>query len=409
MDNIKKILIRYNKEERIIENFWKYFFQTTGIWVKSECISENMNFGEEVSGYSVMYILNNSDIDKMNELSENALYIVKRNATFKAYRRYENICVFNWWKEDTYYTILEKLFGMKSVFEKLMNIFIKNNLWLDAWLYHELAQVDNEIWDRQITEDCNRSMKQLGMCYILFKEKGLQDIYYIQYMYCYCCFLKLGVTRIDSMEIENGSLLRSISILASKNGWDASLLVLGARTCALSSITRIRTLRYFLKANEIEESAGLLYDIGKEYENLYNKGETAYLYYQKAIEKKPFYFRALYKIALQMEGEQKWADAIYYHRCIVNMMPDILKGIYVSVAEVEYTYKANKHLKRIYIEKLGIIEEAAKYEANIERLKKYVREDGFDKLIHCMTQATRAKNVETIYKIVKEVLVDKMQ
>ena len=117
-----------------------------------------------------------------------------------------------------------------------------------------------------------------------------------------------------------------------------------------------------------------------------------------------FYYRTIYKLALRMEDQQEWFQAIICYRNIINILPDIMDGNYASISEIEYLYKANRHLAGIFREQLNNSEIAGSYEQNIHSLQKHIKQEGFKKLEHCMHMASNTENMQGIFERIVEIL-----
>lgn len=399
----KRILIAYSFEERITYSFWKYFFQSCGVWVKAYKTGDKIPLNEK--NYQYMYILNNDDIREMKMISHNAVYVVKSNSSYKSFRKLDNICAFQWRKRQSYYEIVDKLFGENSVFRELLSIYIDRSLWLNAWLYHEIPYDEKDTWREQIQIECAKALSQLELLDNKYASQK-QNRFYIEYMKLYCNFLIAGAnkTNITEMKDANIGLLSEITLLAKSYEWTLSLLILAAQVSDLSALTSVHIIEYLRKACEMEKSAGLLYDIGRIYERLYGKQDVAYIYYEASVTQDRFYYRTIYKLALRMEDQQEWFQAIICYRNIINILPDIMDGNYASISEIEYLYKANRHLAGIFREQLNNSEIAGSYEQNIHSLQKHIKQEGFKKLEHCMHMASNTENMQGIFERIVEIL-----
>lgn len=405
MNDKIKILIAYSSEERITHSFWKYFFQVCGVWVKSYLITKDSLRSEP--GYKSVYILNRNDINRINDVPLDAICIVQGNSSFQAYRKHQNVCVFKWRNYGTYYGILDKIFWKNSIFHQLLTIFIDNNLWIDAWLFHEVAHIRDNCWDEFICMDCKKTMTLLNN--IMDTYQG-NEAFYIKYMMLYCRFLELGVQRIIIINMGelNQNLLNSIKKVAAQEGWNLPLLVLAAQTSALSSITIMQSMYYLFKTQEIENNGGLLYDIGEQYRVLLGDEENAYYFFQKAVAYDPTYYRAIYKIARYMERNRKWIQALTNYKYILDILPNVLTGNYASVSEIEYIYKSCRNLEEIFRERLIEPKFAELYKTKREQLKMNLKKNGFAKLTHCMSLANKTANVAEIFAYVTKEIISRL-
>lgn len=391
---MEKILIVYNKTENVVHSFWKYFFQSCGVWVKS-CDLE-INQIDVDTQYKILYILNYMDADILDNIRPQDVYIVKKNSTFRKYINYRNVCIFDWKKMEKSAAIIDLLFEDGLFMTQLLKYYIDNNLWRDAWLYHEVAHTKNNIWDKSIRSDCTKTIN------LLQNMKGNYDEeceYHRQYMKLYCECLNLGTQRLNVVDDEarNTGLLKDIEELANNYEWTFALLMLKAKTCSLSSITSTRTVQCLEKIKEKECSANILYDIGNQYGEIYGNWKLAYEYYGRAAKCNQKYFRALYQKAKQEERNGKWVDAIRNYVDVIGLLPGGSDDSFASMGEVEYLYKSIRNIEKIAVQKLNNSFMGDAMHRKLERMK-YEVEPKFGKLIHCMLMVNNSKNTVQIFK-----------
>ena len=209
---MEKILIVYSKTENVVHSFWKYFFQSCGVWVKS-CDLEKDQIEE--NHYKKLFILDYMNADILDNICPQDVYIVKKNSTFKKYMKNKNVCVFDWKRIGTADKIIELIFENGAFMIQLLKYYISNNLWRDAWLYHEVSHTRNHMWDKSIINDCENTIKALRS---LDDNYDVKYEYYKQYMILYCEFLNLGSQRLNVVdnEVRNTGLLKDIEELSNK-------------------------------------------------------------------------------------------------------------------------------------------------------------------------------------------------
>ena len=396
----KKILIAYSKTENVEHSFWKYFFQSCGIWVKSCNLANDPHVLE--AQYQTIYILNYMDLDILSTIYPESIYIVKNNSAFRKYRQYENVCILDWKNINSFMKIVNIIFGQESFFVQLLLHFIRNNLWRDAWLYHEVAHVKNNVWDKNIRQD---SRNTIGLLKSMKNKAYEQYDYYKQYMILYCEFLNLGAQRIGTVDwdVKNSGLMKQINELACKYEWTLPLLMLQAKVCSLSSITSMRSVKYLSDIAAKDYSANILYDIGRQYGEIYGNWELANEFYEEAVQCNAKYFRALYQRGKKEEKQGEWIDAIKTYLTVINLLPSKKQDTFASMAEVEYLYKSIQNIKRIATENLNYQLMA---EAIQEMLIELQQEQGmrFNKLIHCMETINKDEDTQVIFdKVMDEI------
>lgn len=392
---MEKILIVYSKTENVVHSFWKYFFQSCGVWVKS-CDLEKDQIEE--NHYKKLFILDYMNADILDDICLQDVYIVKKNSTFKKYMKNNNVCVFDWKRIETADKIIELIFENGAFMIQLLKYYISNNLWRDAWLYHEVAHTRNHMWDKSIINDCENTIKALRS---LNDNYDVEYEYYKQYMILYCEFLNLGSQRLNVVdnEVRNTGLLKDIEELSNKYECTLALLMLKAKTCSLSSITNMRTVQYLEKIREEECSANILYDIGRQYGEVYGNWKLAYEYYERAVKCNKNYFRALYQKARQEERKEKWVEAIRIYVDVIGLLPRKREDSFASMGEVEYLYKSIRNIEKISLQNLNNSFMGEAMHRNLERVKTEV-DKKFGKLIHCMSRVNNSKETKEIFQVV---------
>ena len=338
----------------------------------------------------------NADI--LDNICPQDVYIVKKNSTFKKYMKNKNVCVFDWKRIGTADKIIELIFENGAFMIQLLKYYISNNLWRDAWLYHEVSHTRNHMWDKSIMNDCENTIKALRS---LDDNYDVKYEYYKQYMILYCEFLNLGSQRLNVVdnEVRNTGLLKDIEELSNKYECTLALLMLKAKTCSLSSITSMRTVQYLEKIREEECSANILYDIGRQYGEVYGNWKLAYDYYERAVKCNKNYFRALYQKARQEERKEKWVEAIRTYVDVIGLLPRKREDSFASMGEVEYLYKSIRNIEKISLQNLNNSFMGEAMHRNLERVKTEV-DKKFGKLIHCMSRVNNSKETKEIFQVV---------
>ena len=161
----------------------------------------------------------------------------------------------------------------------------------------------------------------------------------------------------------------------------------------------MRTVQYLEKIREEECSANILYDIGRQYGEVYGNWKLAYDYYERAVKCNKNYFRALYQKARQEERKEKWVEAIRTYVDVIGLLPRKREDSFASMGEVEYLYKSIRNIEKISLQNLNNSFMGEAMHRNLERVKTEV-DKKFGKLIHCMSRVNNSKETKEIFQVV---------
>lgn len=348
-----KVYISYSAMRSVEYCFWKYFFEVCGIWVSEEIITEDWEMDK--TKVPQLVIMDKKDETNYLEQSPRIVYCVRKSANMPRTRK--DIVRMEWWKKY-YYSVLVELFrGDRDLdcLMRLMGIFAgeinadlkvktEEGLWSATWLFHELAQsAEKKEWDRQIRDKAMETIETL-----LNTTEDILKSSYCQYAILYCKYLQCGVNRssINRMN-QTKELLIECEKLADKMGWTPALLFLAGKMSLLTSAENKYAVNYFDRIIKYEARADLLYEIGHIYEKAYGNVKRAWEYYQLAYRQEPDYYRALYKLAVKLETEDRWMQAISVYNRVRKIVAKKEKYDSISVRELEYEYKSCKNILRI--------------------------------------------------------------
>lgn len=344
------ILLAYGGQETVTSSILEYFFKSCGIWVEKTKYEDN----QKAHGRTLcLSILNPEEI--VNYRYAGVLGHVCL-VTGEILSDYCNII--SQQEENSYEKVIRILLGTESelvYLNRLFEIYMKNNLWEAAWLYEEFAKENVKRWDGIITATCRRVLDSID------KEFPRQcDNMYVQYLRFYCRWIQCGAgyRTLSTRLLESKRLLEDFIPFADRYGDDEMVLHLEGRICELSAVENKQAVFFYRRAAKRGGYSDFLYDVGHSFEKVYGDDDRAILFYKKAYLKDRDNYRALYKLALKEEIENKWTDAFNTYGMIEEQLSGIVKtnreGMSaVSVKEIDYLYKTYKRLLHIYRQIFG--------------------------------------------------------
>ena len=387
-----RIYISYSAGASVEFCFWKYFFQTCGIWITPKIIKKNWHLDEIQTPHLI--ILDSSDEDKINsQMYDNVVYCVRKSS--KAGQRRKDVIKVVWWNQF-YHDVLNHLFKNNRNLKEwhiLLNIYNGNEnkvsnevqqegLWGANWLFHEMG-TSAETWDNEIKSTVIKTVRML-QCY-----KGtMGNFWNYQYMLLYCDYLLCGVNRSQISQIYTcKELLERCEEFAQEKGWFPILHVLAAKIAVLVPTENKYAVSYLKNAVEYEEQADLLYEIGHVYEKAYGDRAKAMQYYLEANMCDLDYYRAVYKLAIEFENNNRWIMAMEKYKEIQEIIYNMRVGNSISVRELEYEYKTCRRIVQICKKKLEASEMEENYQQRInELIQNPYKSVNFHKLIRVMLQ-----------------------
>lgn len=341
-----RIYISYSPGSSIVYCFWKYFFQSCGVWVTSEKIGKYWQIDRSKKPHLV--ILDKKTRMKYDTLSPNIVYCVKSKDAAEHSRK-DLVDVKQW--ENMYYSVIRQLFEGDenlSSFIELVSIFggtyntvsrevMEEGLWSAVWLFHEIAQqAENRDWDREICDKAERAICAL--------RQAKKYTWHNEYMRLYCRYLQCGVNRssIDRM-YECKELLEQCGRLAGRE-WNPSLAFLAGKISLLTSTENKYAVFYFNEICEHDPQTDILYEIGHIYESAYGEYSRALKYYQKAYKMDHDYYRSLYKFAVKLEDSSDWRGALSVYSDVRQIIQRVKLKNDIGVRDFEYEYKSCRRM-----------------------------------------------------------------
>ena len=378
---VMKVFITYKAKEAVTYCFWKYFFESCGVWVSEAEITGNWD-GTFKSGSQLVI------------LDEDEYEVVKAKVI-------PHNCVFHIGKEELTFSyakqVLQWLFEGHDELDELLNlmrIFVETGLWGASWLFHEITQSEKNFRKQEIVECCRQVSEQLCN----------NRRWHSRFMRLYCDYIKRGVADKDcydeAMHLKHiDYLLEQCGDLINLRPKSPVIWLLAGKICMLSADSNKRAIDMYLRAANYEPKPQFYYEIGHIFEQAYGNEATAYEYYKKIQEKCPSFYRAIYKLAVKAEADGQWMRAINYYIDVKRILKDRAGGECITIREVEYIYKVNRNILNIC--KKNIIDDriAIHYQKEIEEI--YIQLDeimDLNRLVSCMFRSEEANTI--FYEII---------
>lgn len=345
---INKIRIYYSSSEVHTCCFWKIFFEICGIYV----IEKKIDGNDKIIRDGIVLFILGHDCRKLisnNELT-GTIYLVRNSDTFDDIPERKDIIKFNIdkikeeYREAKALHILNSLFGgceEKIYLYRLMQIFIKQQLWGTVWLFQEITKGKSNIFGKRIEYVCEEVMT------ILQKDQYYKKSQHFQFMYLYCCQMKIGISSWNSSKKHEASqkLLDACSdISKTEKGWDIPLCLLAGKICTLNIVYGKQALNFYKMASVMEESSQILYEIGNIYEEMYGNSQKALDCFKKAYKMDRTCFQALYKVAYENEKNHNWIQALEQYQSILKYA----KYPIVHIEDILCLHKTNISISAIY-------------------------------------------------------------
>lgn len=390
---VKRVLIYYSSGEEHIFCFWNNFFKACGIWVVEKTRDEVWN--QSSSDTPVLFILGNSDIELIQRICRcKHAYIVKKNATFNFAKSREDVVINSRGGKNNNDKVLRLIFSDTKDADclyKLLDIFENYQLCGMMWIFHEVAMKNKSDADTIIKDAVNRIIDRIK------EDKILRGNWHSKFMALYCEYIDSGVKTKNLIErtFLCQELRRKCEMLAKEKGWLPSLCVLTGDILRLSSAEGKLSVNFYKHATLLENSADILYEIGRIYEDMYGEKARAMDYYISAYSVNTLCYRANYKIAFDAEQAGNWKRALRHYQEMFFWLRERKKS--VSVYELLYLYKINRRI-------LSLCKKYTSSQIIVEFYTKTIEEfwellDGgncFNALLHCMFKKEQRSEIRDI-------------
>lgn len=395
-----RIWISYSKSESTEYCFLKYFFQMTGIW-----LMEYPETKEDKGAEMHLSILGRNEGNYIRPYDDGHVYLVRSSAVFWRFSDRKDIVEFEWrWSEKSFRELIKEIFKEPSectVMEELLQIFMEEQFWGAAWLYHGITYKENYIWDFLIVTTCKKVRQKLQV-------SKYKDSWNHKFMEIYCDYMLYGVMAksINERIERSEEMLQRCKDLSQERGWVSSLCMLAAKICDLSPIEEKFALSYYYSVERREVDSGVSYEIGHIYEKLYGEYERAIEYYKESLRRNRNNYRSMYKLAIHYNEKGEWMRALSLYERIRRETRKITGENSISVRGIEYEYKVLRQMIRLIWMNINDAALLKRFEDELKDLQDHLldRRD-FQNLSRCMfgEEHGREREREILREISKKI------
>lgn len=333
---IKHIYFSYAESEGDAYSYLKYFFRSIGIWTQDE--------GQQPRYAIQIHILNEQCLEQISTEEPVYYYLVRKTDQTQQYFNKSNrndLFELKWenrkLKCHDLCTNLVTRSEETEVLLDLLNIFDMTEAWGAYWIFHEISNGRNEVFNQYITNTCKKIKESVS------SSRLYKNSWHHKFVMLYCDYI-IYKTQNDLPErrmAKCATLLEKCGKLVKEKTWNTALCWLTARICELSPTERKFSILYYQKMIDRMGcySSEIYYGLAYAYERIYGDTRTALQYYQKIYKNDENYYRAENKLALECESRAQWMAAILHYQHIYNITTSE-KSRHISVRSIEYYAKA---------------------------------------------------------------------
>ena len=379
---IENIYFSYTGSEGEAYSYLKFFFRSIGIWTQDE--------DRQQKGAVQIYILNGQSGEEIGTEKPNCYYLIRKNIQTQLYfnKSNRNDLLELKWKNRKLkcYDLLTKLAAQleeAAILLELLNIFEATEAWGAYWIFHEISNGENEVFNQYITDICKKIKKSVRTS-ALYKNSWNH-----KYVMLYCDYIlcKMQNDMPERRAEKCVALLgKCVKLSREKKTWNASLCWLTAKICELSPTERKFSIIYYLKMIDRMDcySSEIYYELAHVYEKIYGNMKEASRYYQKICKNNRNYYRAEYKLAIESESREEWMEAVLHYQHIFNTTMSE-KSRHISARSIEYYSKALWGIIRLFSVKDVSKELLEMFRNELEKLRnENIVEDRFEKIAYLM-------------------------
>ena len=371
---MKKIMIVYDNKQKVELSFWKFFFEWSGSWVTTETCEKKKCFINEPNS-KILYILSYDTEHLIVKRKVKNVFYLLRAKSKEDENKYNFLCKMDWRNKKKSGKVISWLFANDIEVNELLELYelyCKHNMWKYLWLFQEFLvdKGDIDVFETQILSNCKDCMKSIE------RQYDMESGGYAGYAYLYCQYMLLALEERlwgGKEKVIRQSVERVMQILQMRKQ-DLTWYILVARLCSLNMQLKHLVFPYYIKALSYNESAALLFKIGRICENGYGLWEEAVIYYNQSYVLNPQFYRAAYKLAIEAEREGKWKQAVDFYQKLENDLRLDMENDQASVKTLEYLCKVWKRLGNLYGKVTASFSIQEIFYSKIEKVEKYLND-----------------------------------
>ena len=314
----ENIYFSYTESEGEVYSYLKYFFRSIGVWTQDE--------GQKARDAIQVHILGKECLEQIGAEKPDCNDLLELK-----WKNRKLEC------RDVFIKIVSKP-EETEVLLNLLDIFDTTGAWGAYWIFHEISNGRNEVFNQYIIDTCckvKESVSSSRLCPNSWNHKFVT-------LYCDYIICKIQNDVPGRRGEKCAALLKKCVELSKEgNAWNTALCWLTARICELSPTERKFSILYYQKMLDRMGcySSEIYYGLAYAYERIYGDTRTALQYYQKTYKNDENYYLAENKLALEYESRTQWMTAILHYQHIYNITTSE-KSRYISARSIEYSSKA---------------------------------------------------------------------
>lgn len=376
---IENIYFSYTERDGEAYSYLKYFFRSIGIWTQDE--------DKQQKNAIQIHILYGQSIAQMGSEQKDCYYLLRKNGNTKAYFdkcERNDLLELKWQiRRLKCGNLFEKIAPqLKDVLSNLLKIYEDTEAWGAYWMFHEISNGENEVFNEYIINTCNKIKEAVMNA----PHKNGWNHKYVT-LYCDYIICKTQNATPESRTKKCAVLLeKCVELAREKQMWNTSICWLTAKICELSPAEQKFSIIYYQKMLEKMGcyNSEIYYELAHAYEKIYGNMKVALQYYQKIYKNNSNYYRAEYKLALESESREEWMEAIlHYQHIFSNTFSE--KSRKISARNIEYYSKALWGIVKLFSEKNVSQELLEIFQKELEKLQKEnMVENRFGKIAYLM-------------------------
>ncbi len=379
-NEIEKYVINiwYSKKQRVLFNFWKTFFEFSGIFVNS-FTDFNKENSKPILGERKIFLLDDGQLDGSVRFEEKSLYIVSQQEKQTKFSDRGNVKVIRWGNQDDFFSVIDFLFPLeeKQLLMDLLHIFFESNMWSSIWLSNNMIPGHQRQYLPYINDNIQKYMGVFA--------KVQQESYYTEFS---SLFMQYLTERFHSLNLNESMSVLSELVRRMNNHRQFSTKLAAwlleakiGSVCKLEEKYQVNCYRSICKSLDYKD-AFYLYRVGHELEHTYGYIDEAKKWYQKVYQVDPTFYQVLYRRLLDREHGY---NTVYEWQSIIHLLEEKMQEDLIDFQAIQYLYSSYyRYLAEINYT-LDFPDLQKRIEENILGFPEYIKNSqNFDHLFECM-------------------------
>lgn len=369
---LNKVFVSYSQSEAITFCFWKYFFETCGIEVKSFIIPKEQSCISKGTPHLIILGSERSACISSTSIGQ-IVYLVKKDEEYNNYftKRSDVVPMTSWEQAgNAFISVLENLVVEQDeldTLKEILRIFISEKFWGTAWVFDEVAYENSDGLADFLVDSCEKMSEKLEY---LTVTKNPESDWYRQFALLYCKYIQYGTHEktLSGRLSDSQELLKECGKLAKAYGWRPTICMFAGKICSLSQVAHKYAIDYYKSIPKGERSADAYYNAGYIYENYVGDNELALYQYKRAAQLDSTCYQSVYKQGVHYEATGKWMTAYTFFNKVLRILEDRINPS-ISIQDLEYYCKSIRQLIKICEHNIDDDKLIDYYKARIQNLK----------------------------------------